>query len=72
MLRKKEKKATVSKKITIREAAETFAVSTRTIRRYIEDGRITAYRLGPKMIRLDPDEVAQQLLSTPVTGGSTE
>ena len=62
----------MKKKITIREAAETFAVSPKTIRRYIETGRITAYRLGPKMIRLDPDEVAEQLLSTPVTGGEAE
>jgi excisionase family DNA binding protein len=48
--------------ITIEEAAETYGVSTRTIRRYISSGRITARRLGPRLIRLDADEVRAQIL----------
>lgn len=57
-------------KITIAEAADTYRVSPRTIRRYIAAGRITAYRLGPRMIRLDAAQVADELLSTPVHGGA--
>ena len=57
------------KKISMVEAAETYGVSIRTIRRYIADGRITAYRVGPRVIRLDPDQVAKELLGTPVGAG---
>jgi len=59
----------LTKKITIKEAAETVGVSARTIRRYIASGRIPAYRLGPRMIRVDADQLTEQL-HTPVTGGA--
>jgi len=49
------------KTMTIKAAADEFGVSTRTIRRYIQANRLTAYRIGPKLIRLDADEVARQL-----------
>ncbi|WP_072751694.1 helix-turn-helix domain-containing protein [Rhodococcus maanshanensis] len=42
---------------TIAEAAETLSVSTRTIRRYIAAGRFTAYRVGPRLIRVDLSEL---------------
>ena len=56
------------KKISMQEAAEIYGVNPRTIRRYIADGRITAYRVGPRVIRLDADQVAKELLGTPVGG----
>jgi len=56
----------MGRKITIAQVAEQYDVSTRTIRRYIADGRLTAYRIGPRMIRLDPDQVRQQLDGDPV------
>jgi excisionase family DNA binding protein len=43
--------------ISIGAAAEQIAVSKRTIRRMIADGRLTGYRVGSKMIRLDVDEL---------------
>lgn len=49
-------------KISIQDVAEQFGVSTRTVRRYIAAGRLTAYRVGPRLIRLDPDQVREQLL----------
>jgi excisionase family DNA binding protein len=52
--------------ITMREAADTYGVSLVTIRRYIAAGRLTAYRVGPRMIRLDPEQLARELLGTPV------
>lgn len=58
----------MGKKITIQEVADTFGVSTRTVRRYIAASRLTAYRVGPRMIRLDADQVAEQLLGEPVGG----
>lgn len=50
------------KAISLQEAAATYGVSTRTLRRYISAGRLTAYRIGPRLIRLDPDELRKQLL----------
>jgi excisionase family DNA binding protein len=37
--------------LTIREAAANFHVSTRTVRRWIEDGEIPAYRVG-RIVRI--------------------
>jgi hypothetical protein len=34
--------------------------------RYIADGRLTAYRVGPRMIRLDADQVRRQLDGDPI------
>jgi excisionase family DNA binding protein len=39
------------------EAAEYLNVTTRTIRQMIADGRLTAYRSGTRLIRLDLNEV---------------
>lgn len=56
----------MGRKITIAQVAEQYGMSTRTVRRYIADGRLTAYRIGPRMIRLDADQVRQQLDGEPV------
>jgi len=42
---------------TIATAAEQVPCSERTIRRYIADGRLKGYRVGPRMIRIDLDEL---------------
>ncbi|UQB74694.1 helix-turn-helix domain-containing protein [Rhodococcus ruber] len=42
---------------TIPQAADEYGVCTKTIRRYIAAGRITGYRFGPRMIRVDLDEI---------------
>ena len=42
---------------TIAEAAARMGVNPRTIRRRIADGHLTAYRLGPRLIRLEISEV---------------
>ncbi len=44
------------------EAARQYNVSTKSIRRRVADGSITAYRVGPRLIRLDLDEVEAALL----------
>ncbi len=46
---------------TIAEAAERYGVCTVTIRRYIKDGRITGYRTGPRLLRVDLDELDYKL-----------
>ena len=42
---------------SIDRAALNAGVSTRTIRRRIADGSISGYRFGPRVIRVDLDEV---------------
>lgn len=38
---------------TIQQSADHYQVSTKTIRRWITDGRIEAKRVGPRLIRVD-------------------
>lgn len=45
------------RRASIAEAANYVNVSTRTIRRRIADGSIGAYRFGPRVIRVDLDEI---------------
>jgi excisionase family DNA binding protein len=48
---------------TIAEIADQLQLSEQTIRRYIRDGRITAHRVGPRRLLLDPQQVTAQLLT---------
>ena len=47
---------------SIDDAAEYGDVSTKTIRRRIADGTITGYRFGPRLLRVDLDEIDSRLL----------
>ncbi|OBK12591.1 helix-turn-helix domain-containing protein [Mycobacterium asiaticum] len=49
-------------------AAEYANVHPRTIRRYIASGRIKAYRVGPRLIKVDLDELEASF--QPVGGGA--
>lgn len=51
--------------LTIAEAAERLKLSTKTVRRYIANGRLTGYRVGPTLIRVDPVEVDALLRPIP-------
>jgi excisionase family DNA binding protein len=44
------------------QIVETYNISLRTVRRYLAEGRLKAYRVGPKMIRFDADEVERALI----------
>ncbi|GAA3022457.1 hypothetical protein GCM10010528_00680 [Gordonia defluvii] len=58
-----------SRRLTsVADAAESYGVSERTIRRYIANGTLTAYRFGPRMIRVDLDELDSTLV--PMGGGA--
>lgn len=39
------------------EAAEYLGVTDRTIRQMIADGRLTGYRSGPRLVRVDLNEI---------------
>lgn len=53
---------------SIAEAAEYAGVSTRTIRRYIASGLITGFRFGPRLIRIDLDELDAFIARIPSAG----
>lgn len=53
------------------EAAEQYGVSSRTLRRYISAGHITGYRFGPRMLRVDLDEL-DALLRPLAAGGASQ
>jgi excisionase family DNA binding protein len=42
---------------SVEQAAEFYGVTTRTVRRWLADGRLTAYRIGNHLLRLDWSEV---------------
>jgi excisionase family DNA binding protein len=54
--------------VSVAEAAEYLGVSDRTIRAMIHDGRLTGYRNGAKLVRLDLDEIDAKM--TPFGGGA--
>ena len=50
--------ATITRRlVSIGDAAEALAVSTRTVRRYISDGQLDAVRLGRKTLRIKVDSI---------------
>lgn len=50
---------------SLSDAAERTGVSIRTLRRRIASGQLTAYRLGQRVIRVQPDDVDQLLMRIP-------
>jgi excisionase family DNA binding protein len=49
----------------IKITSEQYGVSEKTLRRYIAQGKLTGYRLGPRLIRVDLDEVETLLRPIP-------
>lgn len=57
-------------RLTSLQGAATYAdLSARTVRRYIADGRLPAYRIGPKLVRIDLDDL-DKIVRPIATGGS--
>lgn len=54
---------------SIPQAADEYGVCSKTIRRYISAGRITGYRFGPRMIRVDLDEIDAMMRPLATAGG---
>ncbi|WP_264078181.1 helix-turn-helix domain-containing protein [Mycobacterium stomatepiae] len=53
-------------KVSIQRTAKYFDVDERTVRRWIANGRLTATRIGPRLIRVDRDSISR--LARPVGG----
>lgn len=58
----------MGQKVTLNDAAERTGLCVRTIRRYIAAGRLRAYRIGPRAIRIDTDDI--DALLRPVGGAA--
>lgn len=50
------------KLITVADVVQQFGLSERTVRRYLAEGRLSAVRVGPRLIRLDAEQVERELL----------
>lgn len=57
--------------VTIREAAEFWAVSTKTIRRAINAGELTAYYPRKNVLRIDKNEMEARIKSSASRRGSS-
>jgi excisionase family DNA binding protein len=53
---------------TIKQSAEFFGVDVKTVRRWIAQGRLTAYRVGPRLIRIDRNSILK--LASPIGGAA--
>jgi excisionase family DNA binding protein len=54
--------------LSVAEAAEQLSASTKTVRRRIADGTLTGYRMGPRLIRVDQNELEALLRPIPTAG----
>jgi excisionase family DNA binding protein len=53
---------------TVASGAEYANVSQRTIRRWIAEGRLRAYRAGPRLVRIDRAELDRLIRPIPTAG----
>lgn len=55
--------------VSLSAAAAYADVSTRTLRRYIAQGRLTGYRIGPRLVKVDLSELDQLARPIPTARG---
>jgi excisionase family DNA binding protein len=55
--------------VTIQAGADYAGVHSATVRRWIAAGLLTGYRAGPKLLRVDLDELDAMLRPIPTAGG---
>ncbi|CAN5627825.1 hypothetical protein BH09ACT8_BH09ACT8_61470 [soil metagenome] len=68
MAKAKEKIAALPAMHSVQEAAHTFGLSEKTIRRRIADGSLMSYRVGPRLIRVDTASLLE--LARPMAGAA--
>ena len=54
---------------SITAAAEHYQIGNRTLRQMIYDGKVTGYKLGPQLLRVDLNEI--DALMEPTTNGAS-
>ena len=55
---------------SVADAANYADVSVRTIRRYIAQGRLTGYRVGPRLVKVDLVDLDTLASPIPTVGGA--
>lgn len=55
--------------VTQAEAAQYLGITDRTVRRLVASGELKAYRLGPRLLRIDQADVDALLRPIPTAGG---
>ena len=56
--------------ISLAQASVDYGISTKTLRRRIADGSINAYRLGPRLIKVNVDELDKLLVAIPTVAAA--
>jgi excisionase family DNA binding protein len=54
--------------VPLDQAAADYGIHRRTIERWGADGKITLYKLGPKLLRVDVSELSAMIRPVPGTG----
>lgn len=57
-------------RLSLEQTAELCGVSTKTVRRWIAAGLLPAYRLGPKLLRVDPVDLDSLGRRIPTAGSA--
>lgn len=57
---------------SISAAADYADISTRTLRRYIAEGRITGYRVGPRLVKVDLADLDRIVRPIPTASAGAE
>jgi excisionase family DNA binding protein len=57
--------------ISLAAAADYADVHPRTVRRWIASGVLTGYRAGPRMIKVDADELDAMIRAIPTAGDAS-
>lgn len=55
--------------LTQEEAADYLKITPRTVRRMVSSGQLPAFRLGPRLLRIDLADVDALLRRVPTAGG---
>ncbi|MDQ3465211.1 MAG: helix-turn-helix domain-containing protein [Actinomycetota bacterium] len=55
--------------LSLDDGADRAGVHKKTLRRWISSGLLTGYRAGPRLIRVDADELDTFLQPIPTAGG---
>lgn len=56
--------------LTVQEAARLLKVSTVTIKRWLKQGRLRAYHVGPRAIRIKQEDIEGMITPTTATTGT--
>jgi excisionase family DNA binding protein len=54
--------------LTLAEASDILRLDEKTLRRYVAQGRLSGYRIGPRALRLSAEEVHELARPIPTAG----